>query len=60
MIDDQTVEICPFDREYVGRGAAVLLRSNAPHVKRSVRAIRRRTVPAWSADRCDFAVVGGR
>jgi hypothetical protein len=46
MPDELTLD--RFDRRFVGRSAAVLLRVDPAHVKRCRDAIQWRTHPAWS------------
>jgi hypothetical protein len=46
MMDD--VELCPFDRERVGKKNDFLIRKNRFHVEEAAKAIRRRNHPAWS------------
>jgi hypothetical protein len=48
----------PFDREIAGLRGTVLVRRNADHTKLCVKAIRRRTPPAWSRHATEGMRVG--
>lgn len=47
----------PFERDIIGPHGAILLRRNRSHAKDCVKAIQRRTHPAWSMLNCSYRVL---